>query len=145
MRAIAAMSHAKRENRLTALWASKRRSSSTVCGGSFARRARSSRARRIALSHASERRRDVSRVSMQPSIFFAMRALQNSMRLRRFDRVSACHATRSRLAAKLSPLTMHTDVAGPIDLDQRHLLLVEPREHVERDAAAAVEHDDARR
>ena len=36
-------------------------------------------------------------------------------------------------------------VAGPINLDQRHLLLVEPGQYVEADAAAAVQHDDARR
>ncbi len=35
----------------------------------------------MAFSQASERRSDFSSVRMQPSIFFAMRALQNSMRL----------------------------------------------------------------
>src|ERR1700722_26865 len=36
-------------------------------------------------------------------------------------------------------------VAGPIDLHQRHLLLVEPGQHIEGDAATAVQHDDPRR
>jgi hypothetical protein len=79
-----------------------------VCGGSLAGRVRSARARFIALSHAKHWRSDVSRVAMQPSTFLEMRALQNSIRLRRSDRVSACHATRSRFAAKLSPLATVT-------------------------------------
>ena len=36
-------------------------------------------------------------------------------------------------------------VPRPIDLDQWHLLLVKPGQYVESDAAAAVQHDDARR
>ena len=72
-------------------------------------------------------------------------ALQNSMRLRRFDRVSICHATRSRFGGEAIAADDCYRVSGPIDLDQRHFLLVEPGQHVKGDAAAAVQHDDPRR
>ena len=36
-------------------------------------------------------------------------------------------------------------VPGPIDFDQRNILLLQPRQHAERDVAAAVQHDDPRR
>jgi hypothetical protein len=66
------------------------------------------------------------------------------MRLRRSDLVSVCQATRSRLAAKLSPL-MTVTAPGPNDFNPRHLLLVKPGQYVKADGAAAVQHDDPRR
>ena len=84
-------------------------------------------------------------MTIQPSIFFA---------IKRVAKLHALASVRSRFGLPCNAIAIggeaiaagdHRDVASPVDLDERHLLLVEPREHVEGDAAAAVQHDDARR
>src|SRR5271166_1970348 len=99
----------------------------------------------MALSHAKDRRSDAPRVGDTAFDFLGD------------QRIAELHAlapVRSRLSLPSDALSIGRktlaagdshDVARPIDFDERDLLLVEPGQHIEGDAAAAVEHYDPRR
>ena len=84
-------------------------------------------------------------VRMQPSIFFAMRLLQNSIRLRSVRSPLSLPCDAVAVGCEAVAADDNDSVAGPVDLDERHVLLVEPGQHIEGDASATVQHDDPRR